>query len=582
MPGRPSSQRKQVRFARAPQEEDEETLFEKRGLSNGASAERGDRPRGEELPHSEVRGLGGRRRGRGSSTLLVCSSFLGLGMSIAILGPTFNELAVNVNKNISEISYIFVGRSLGYVGGSLIGGVLFDCTNHYLLLGSSMLITSLGLFAIPWCTKALLLTGLFSLIGVSMGFLDTGGNLVILTVWGNQADPFMQAAHFSFALGAFVAPILAKPLLGILQQDFNQTKHDVLLKETSRMHVDSFISSLGKTLSDFSPFVWTYVIIGTFNLLIALMFFIIYSKNHQNRGQMENGEKETPFSKYHNALIFLLFFFFLWYVGAEVAYGSYIYTYAKNFVHMEDNQAAGLNALFWGTFAATRGLAIPFAACIHPGTMILLSLIGCTISSLFLTLYKTSVISLWVWTGVYGASMATTFPSGISWLKQYTSITGKSAALFVVGAALGEMVVPAVVGYLQGLPVVNSYPVLMLTALGTATMTAILFPVMYKLASSTPHSSFKASESEDRKALLGEGQNEYEDDEPEDWNDADFEVIEMSDVKNGTDRTPVGEASTKSSEQASPSHSALPHSSPVFLGGSPKKALFNPEREKND
>lgn len=57
------------------------------------------------------------------------------GMCISVLGPTLEDLAINVNKNISNISYIFVGRSVGYIGGSLLGGILFDCMNPHLLLG---------------------------------------------------------------------------------------------------------------------------------------------------------------------------------------------------------------------------------------------------------------------------------------------------------------------------------------------------------------------------------------------------------------------------------------------------------------
>lgn len=56
-------------------------------------------------------------------------------MGISVLGPTFEDLASNVKKDISNISYIFVGRSAGYIGGSLLGGVLFDCLNPNLLLG---------------------------------------------------------------------------------------------------------------------------------------------------------------------------------------------------------------------------------------------------------------------------------------------------------------------------------------------------------------------------------------------------------------------------------------------------------------
>ncbi|XP_067841158.1 sodium-dependent glucose transporter 1 [Heptranchias perlo] len=595
MPGRaggPSAAgKKQVRFARPLQqlpeeeeEEEEETLFEKGppGRRDGGRARLKGRPSGQEA-EAEVRVLRAGRSGRCADTLLLCASFLGLGMSIAILGPTFKELATNVNKNISDISYIFVGRSLGYVGGSLVGGLLFDCTNPHLLIGLSMLMTALGLYSIPWCTKALLLMALMSLIGISMGFLDTGGNLLILLLWGEKVGPYMQALHFSFALGAFVAPILAKPLLGNLQKTINGTGNGLTNMAPLQINTkNSWVHILKTTVLSFNPFIWTYLIIGSFVFLVSLMFFIIYSRSSPNRGKAGVSSQEVPFARYHNAILFLLFFFFFWYVGAEVAYGSYIFTYAKDFVHMEDNQAAGLNSLFWGSFAAARGLAIFFAACLHPGTMILLSLIGCTISSLFLTLYNTSLVSLWVGTGIYGASMAATFPSGVSWVKQYTSTTGKSAALFVFGAALGEMVVPALVGFLQGIDAIKRYPVLMLTALGTSTMTAILFPVMYKLASS--QSSVK-SESEDQKALLASGPNEDEDDDgaPEEWNDADFEVIEMSDVKNGTDKTPVGEASKKATEQFSPEHGSFPSlSSPLYLGGSPKKKLLNLEREKND
>jgi FHS family Na+ dependent glucose MFS transporter 1 len=56
-------------------------------------------------------------------------------MSAGILGPTFQDLATNVNRNISSLSLIFVSRASGFLSGSVIGGVLLDCMNHSLLLG---------------------------------------------------------------------------------------------------------------------------------------------------------------------------------------------------------------------------------------------------------------------------------------------------------------------------------------------------------------------------------------------------------------------------------------------------------------
>lgn len=58
-------------------------------------------------------------------------------MCISVLGPTLEDLATNVNKNISNISYIFAGRATGYIAGSLLGGLLFDLLNSHLLLGKS-------------------------------------------------------------------------------------------------------------------------------------------------------------------------------------------------------------------------------------------------------------------------------------------------------------------------------------------------------------------------------------------------------------------------------------------------------------
>ncbi|NXD15391.1 MFS4B protein, partial [Nothocercus nigrocapillus] len=504
------------------------------------------------------------------------------GMSIAVLGPTFPNLAANVHKNVSDIYYIFVGRSLGYLGGSVVGGVLFDCINAHLLLGLSMLGTTIGLFAIPWCKKSLLLTVLMSVIGGSMGVLDTGGNILALNTWGVEAGPHMQALHFSFAAGAFVAPILAKMALG------GSVPKDVAGDEKTNQSVLKLVptastpSALKTHLS--VDFLWSYVVIGTYLLFVSFFFFILYSRSGSARDKSKASSQKHVTAKYHYALIFLLFTFFFCYVGAEVTYGSYIFTYAKVFVGMKENEAAALNSVFWGAFAACRGVAICFAACLYPGTLIVLSIVGSVLSSTCLVLFTTHPLSLWAGTAVYGASMATIFPSGISWIEQYTVIQGKSASLFVVGAALGEMFIPAVVGYLQGR--FHHVPVIMYTALGTSAMTLVLFPVMYKLATAPgQRDSREVGESDDRKALLSNsGLNDDEEDEEDvgEWNEADFEVIEMND----TLRNSVVETSRKIPGD-SPAKVALQLHSDDGLSGSPagnSSGIKNmsADREKND
>lgn len=535
--------KKHVRFAKMEEgidhdEQEEDTLFDKRkdakkGLKSALKGGKGVTLLNTGTDQVDVVGNTG-AYWRWLVSLALCASFLGLGMAISVLGPTFEDLAVNVNKNISNLSYIFVGRSSGYIGGSLLGGILFDCVNPHLLLGFSLLITAFGMSGTPLCNKAWLLTVLMSGVGVSMGVLDTGGNVLILNTWGEQAGPHLQALHFSFAAGAFASPIIAKLLFGHSSDNVSSYTSGHASKTSNDISPTSHLNST--TLTSMSA----YIVIGAFVLLVSLIFFFLYSCSSPNSNRAKTPSGKQLFSKNHNTLIFLLSLFFFFYVGSEVAYGSFIFTYGKDYVRMSPVQAAGLNSLFWGMFAAGRGLAIFFATCLRPGILILLSLVGTTVSALLLCLFSQNSPMLWACTAIYGVSMSTTFPSGISWIEQYTTVTGRSAAVFVVGAALGEMVLPALLGFLLGQ--VQNQPLLMYLALGTSTFTSILFPVLYKLASPGGDATLRktsgkrtkdADDSEYRQALLDNAEEEEEQEnesEADQWNDADFEVIEMDDA----------------------------------------------------
>lgn len=434
-----------------------------------------------------------------------------------------------------------------------------------------------------------------------------GGNVLILNIWGAQAGPIMQALHFSFAVGAFVSPIIAKLVFG---KHHAKAANSTL--DASSPLADKMVQTLN-SLIHFSPgnsealsSMFAYFVIGAFILFLSLAFFILYSCGTPSKDRSQSASGAPLVAKRHNVLICLLAIFFFWYVGAEVAYGSFIFTYAKDYANMTQDESAGLNSLFWGTFAATRGLAIFFAACLYPGTMILLSLVGCTVSSFLLTRFHKNRLALWSCTALYGASMATTFPSGISWVEQYTTLTGRSASVFVVGAALGEMVLPAVLGFLLGNATLQQYPLLMILCLLTAVVTSILFPVMYKLAAAPTTPAGKrprvrgreADDGEDRKALLDSGGNEDDDEEEEadegdeeadHWNDADFEVIEMDDASlmsspNKVASPPDVTMSAAAVPSIDPfSLPALSESPSKYVSSSPRrKLLVTLDREKND
>ncbi|XP_042545861.1 sodium-dependent glucose transporter 1-like [Dipodomys spectabilis] len=401
-----------------------------------------------------------------------------MGLSGSILGPTFQDLATNVNRNISSLSEIFVGRALGYLCGSLIGGVLLDCMNQFLLLGLSMWVLTVSTYLIPFCKTAVLLIVMMSAMGVSFGVLDTGGKVLIVALWGDKSPPHMQASDFSFALGAFLAPLLAKLALGPTVSADNHTEPDFLpaaLNASSEAASDPLLAAPHDM-----NLLWAYASIGTYILVVSLLFFALFFMKSSRQGKTTASAQQSRRAQYHKALLCLFFLFFFFSVGALATYTSYLFSFATTHVGMDEREAAGLNSIFWGTFAACRGLAMLFAGCLRPATMIVLSNIGSLASCLFLVLFDRSSLCLWIATSVYGASTATPNPSVFSWMQQYTTISGKSAAFILIGAALGLMAIPALTGILQGqYPVL---PVVLYACFGSAIFTAVLFPMMYKVA----------------------------------------------------------------------------------------------------
>ncbi|XP_037056416.1 sodium-dependent glucose transporter 1C-like [Peromyscus leucopus] len=308
--------------------------------------------------------------------------------------------------------------------------------------------------------------------------LLAGGNVLILDLWGDKGAPHMQALNFSFALGAFLAPLLAKLAWGMTASTQNHTEPGFdgsALNRSSGATSDSLFA-----VPEDMNLLWTYAPIGTYVLVVSVFLFGLFCKKSLRRKKSTASAEGAQRAKYHWALLCLLFLFFFLYVGAEVTYDSFLFSFATTHVGMEESEAAGLNSIFWGTISASSGLGIIFATFLQPGTMIVLSNIGSLVSSFFLVLFHKSPLCLWIATSVYGASMATTFPSGISWIEQYTSLSGKSAAFLVIGGTLGEMVIPEVIGILQGH--YPDLPVVLYICFASAILTAVLFPVMYKLA----------------------------------------------------------------------------------------------------
>jgi FHS family Na+ dependent glucose MFS transporter 1 len=343
--------------------------------------------------------------GRISKTAAYYLAFIALGLTSASLGPTLPDLAENTRTHLREISFLFTARSLGYLIGSFFGGRLYDRQPGHPLMALMLIGMALALAFIPTVSLLWVLTGVLLFLGMVEGALDVGGNTLLVWVHRHRVGPYMNGLHFFFGIGAFLSPlIIAQAVL-----------------------VSGNIT-------------WAYWMLALLVAPVALWLLRLSSPPAQTVS------KDGPVGQVNHRLVALIVLFFFLYVGAEVAFGGWIYTYAVELKITTEAVAAYLTAAFWGALTIGRLLAIPIAARVRPRYILLGDLVGCLVSIGLILVWPGSLAAVWLGTIGVGLSMASIFPTTISLAERRMTVTGQVTGWFFVGASAGGMLLPWLIG----------------------------------------------------------------------------------------------------------------------------------------
>jgi FHS family Na+ dependent glucose MFS transporter 1 len=340
-------------------------------------------------------------------TALYFASFIALGLTTGSLGPTLPSLAEQSNSNISTMSYLFTFRSLGYVCGSVRSGKLFDKHSANVVMGMLILISATALALIPLSANLVVLFVLMLALGVAEAGIDVGANTLLIRVHQDRVGPFMNAMHACFGIGALSAPLIVAKVISFGARP-NQTY---------------FVLAL---------------------LLIPIAFLALSSRSPR---AVNNAANEFRHETNKQSLILLVIFLFL-YVGAEVGFAGWVFSYAIKANLASATAAAYLTSLFWGSLTAGRVLMIPLTTRAKPEVIIGLSLVAAVLSLSVMLFPSHSIALLTVATAALGLSIASIFPGTLSFAGKRMNMTGRVTGWFVVGASLGATVLPLVIGQL--------------------------------------------------------------------------------------------------------------------------------------
>jgi len=333
------------------------------------------------------------------------AAFVALGLTTGSLGPTLPNLAEHTHVGLSAISYVFTARSVGYLLGSVRGGKLLDRRPGNPVMAAMLLTMSIMMVLVPLASRLWLLLIAMFILGAAEAGLDVGANTLLAWVHGNRVAPFMNAMHSFFGIGALLAPIVV-------------AQSALLNYPTSHSY---FVLAL---------------------LLLPVAAFTLRSPGPVAATPNKLDEPATT----NRRLVFLIAAFLFLYVGAEVGFAGWIFTYTIELKLSSAMTAAYVASLFWGSLTLGRLLTIPVAARFQPRTILMSSLAGCLLSLAVMLLRSSSFAAILVGTTGLGLSMASIFPTTLSFAGKRMKMTGRVTGWFVFGASAGSMLIPLGIG----------------------------------------------------------------------------------------------------------------------------------------
>ena len=333
-------------------------------------------------------------------------AFIALGLAMAALGPTLAGLAAQTRADTGEISYLFTVRSFGFLLGSLFSGRFYDRLRGHTVMAITVLAMSATMALLPVAPTLPALLGVMLALGTAEGALGVGGNALLVWVHQHRVAPYMNALHFFYGLGGVFSPLIIR----VIQSFHNSTTT-------------------------------TYFALALLILPSAALLLSLPSPQNPPVVATTAGDGQVKYQ-----LVVLVALLLCMYIGAEVSYGSWIFSYVVDMKLGDESMGNYVTSMFWGALTAGRLICIPIAVRLRPRTVLLADLIGCFVSIGIALVWPTSLPAVMLATVCIGLSMGSIYPTALTFAERRMKISGQVMSFFIVGGSAGGMIVPMLIG----------------------------------------------------------------------------------------------------------------------------------------
>ncbi|PVD31035.1 hypothetical protein C0Q70_10312 [Pomacea canaliculata] len=388
-----------------------------------------------------------------TKTVGLCLATLSLGLEFGVRGPTFLDLQLITGTTVWEASAFFTAVHVGYIVGSLVGGVVYDHLSKSLALVVG--VVGMGVFVAitPFCAQFGIMVTVCLLAALSAGVVDT-------EVSSNTSES-SSSFTFSGPSEGNEIPFSHKTSTEPWNTADSVNSSQVIF---SRNLTNSTLASL----EDSTPSIvyYAFIIIGIIIVLTSLPMvwdyivvpFLVEGKKICRRTRKASKSeahkvqsRELPLKVYIGVLVWFCVFT-LTHSTVEDTFISYLASSVVQQLNWSKQDGALLTSAFWICFAAARILNIFLLRVLRVAQLLTLSCVLLTFSLLGFLLASFLAVNWGVWcsTMVTGAAAAALVPASFAWLEEeLVAVTGVTMSFAVLSTSLGSIVNPMVLGYLM-------------------------------------------------------------------------------------------------------------------------------------
>lgn len=336
------------------------------------------------------------------------TAFFCFGLVASMLGPALPFLAEHANVSISKASILFIAAAFGFFLGSNIAGILYDRVKGNPVAALALTITGIAFFIIPLANSLLYIFLFLVFNGIGAGMVVVGSNTLLVWVRSNNLAPWMNGMHLLNGIGAFISPLLIT--FSIIKTN------DIIL---------------------------AYRINGIVFFMAAL--FVLFTPSPKIRKKLS---KDLKFSKKTVISIVLTAISALLYVGTEVSFSGWIFSFTREVLNASNKTAGFMTSFFWGSITLGRGISILLSKKLTPEKILITDLLGSIAGISFILLFSGSATTIAVGTIIFGLSMGSFFPNILAFTEKYIGITGRVNGIIFTSTSIGGMSLPFLSGQL--------------------------------------------------------------------------------------------------------------------------------------